>query len=109
MMEPPCSCRQADLTPGRRIVARPGFRRSTARLTFPPRSSLMTEVPVGMQTEAGIMNLVPRSALYSFEEFCSVVPDGQKADLIDGVIYMASPDNTDAADLFGWLFWLTNG
>ena len=55
------------------------------------------------------MNLVPRSALYSFEEFCSVVPDGQKADLIDGVIYMASPDNTDAADLFGWLFWLTNG
>jgi Uma2 family endonuclease len=41
---------------------------------------------------------------YTFEDFCALVPDGQKADLIDGVIYMASPDNTDAADLFSWLY-----
>jgi Uma2 family endonuclease len=34
------------------------------------------------------------------------VRDGQKADLIDGVIYMASPENTDAADLFTWLYRL---
>jgi Uma2 family endonuclease len=33
-----------------------------------------------------------------------MVRDGQKADLINGVIYMASPDNTDAAELYSWLF-----
>ena len=44
-----------------------------------------------------------RSGLYTFSDFCSLVADGEKADLIDGVIYMASPDNTDAADLFVWL------
>lgn len=43
---------------------------------------------------------------YTFEEFCSTIKDGEKADLIDGVIYMSSPDNTDAATLFGWLFRL---
>jgi Uma2 family endonuclease len=40
----------------------------------------------------------------TFEEFCRLVPDGQKADLIGGVIYMASPDNWEAATLFGLLF-----
>ena len=44
-----------------------------------------------------------RSGPYTFADFCSRVEDGQKADLIDGVIYMASPDNTDAGDLFCWL------
>jgi Uma2 family endonuclease len=39
----------------------------------------------------------------TFEEFVKMVPDGLKADLLDGVIYMASPDNTDAADLNMWL------
>lgn len=43
---------------------------------------------------------------YTFEEFCFLIKDGEKADLIDGVIYMSSPDNTDAATLFGWLFRL---
>ena len=28
----------------------------------------------------------------TFEEFCDIVADGEKADLIDGAIYMASPD-----------------
>jgi len=39
----------------------------------------------------------------TFGEFVKIVPDGQKADLLDGVIYMASPDNTDAAGLNSWL------
>jgi Uma2 family endonuclease len=39
----------------------------------------------------------------TFEEFCELVRDDQKADLINGVIYMASPDNTDANELFMWL------
>jgi Uma2 family endonuclease len=43
---------------------------------------------------------------YTFEDFCFLVKDGQKADLIDGVIYMASPDNTDANKLFVWLLRL---
>jgi Uma2 family endonuclease len=40
---------------------------------------------------------------YTFEDFCFLVKDGQKADLIDGVIYMASPDNIDAYRHYRWL------
>jgi Uma2 family endonuclease len=39
----------------------------------------------------------------TFEDFCYLVREDQKADLIDGVIYIASPENTDANDLFLWL------
>jgi Uma2 family endonuclease len=35
----------------------------------------------------------------TFREFCRLVPDGQKADLIDGVIHMASPDSLEQNDL----------
>lgn len=48
----------------------------------------------------------PPPVLYTFDDFCALVRDGDKADLIDGVIYMSSPDNTDANRLFGWLFGL---
>jgi Uma2 family endonuclease len=40
---------------------------------------------------------------YTYEDFCALVKDGDKADLIDGVIYMASPDNTDANDINVWV------
>jgi Uma2 family endonuclease len=40
---------------------------------------------------------------HTFEDFCWIVRDGQKADLINGAIFMASPDNTDANRLFVWL------
>jgi Uma2 family endonuclease len=50
------------------------------------------------------LNPKPRTGDVSFEEFCQCVTEDQKADLIDGVIYMASPENTDANDLYGWLF-----
>ncbi|MHB1423275.1 MAG: Uma2 family endonuclease, partial [Gemmataceae bacterium] len=40
---------------------------------------------------------------YTFEDFCLLIKDGQKGDLIDGVIYMSSPDNTDANTIFMWL------
>ncbi|HYT92068.1 MAG TPA: Uma2 family endonuclease [Gemmataceae bacterium] len=43
------------------------------------------------------------TAAYTFEDFCDLINEDQKADLIDGVIYMASPDNTDANELFMWL------
>jgi Uma2 family endonuclease len=41
--------------------------------------------------------------VHPFQDFCRVVKEDQKADLIDGVIYMASPENTAANDLFMWL------
>lgn len=37
-----------------------------------------------------------------FEGFCFLVKEDQKADLIEGVIHMASPENTDANSLFMW-------
>ena len=50
-----------------------------------------------------------RAGSYTFEDFCEIIRGDQKADLIDGVIYMASPENTDANDLFGWLFLVMRG
>src|SRR5438270_9755001 len=52
------------------------------------------------------MKSVARSGPYTYEDFCAMVREDQKADLIDGVIYMASPENTDANDLFVWLLGL---
>jgi Uma2 family endonuclease len=42
----------------------------------------------------------------TFEDFCFLIKEDQKADLIDGVIYMSSPENTDANALLCWLFRL---
>ncbi len=44
-----------------------------------------------------------RSDVFTYDDFCVRVRDDQKADLIDGVIYMASPENVDANKLFLWL------
>ena len=52
------------------------------------------------------MRLMTRAGDFTFEDFRERVRDGEKADLIDGVIFMASPDNTDAGDLFAWLYRL---
>jgi Uma2 family endonuclease len=43
---------------------------------------------------------------HTYEDFCAIVGEDQKADLIDGVIYLASPDNTDANEIFMWLGFL---
>ena len=48
------------------------------------------------------MASVAETKLIDFETFCEIVRDGEKADLIDGVIYMASPDNTDANEIASW-------
>jgi Uma2 family endonuclease len=47
--------------------------------------------------------------LVTVEEFYRLVPDGQKADLIDGVIYTASPDSLRANELTGLVFFLLKG
>ncbi len=48
------------------------------------------------------MRTATRKGRVTFEDFCFLVKEDQKADLIDGVIYMASPENTDANSLFMW-------
>lgn len=46
------------------------------------------------------MNTVSSASdLMTFEDFCVLVSDGRKADLIDGVIYMASADSRRANQL----------
>jgi Uma2 family endonuclease len=52
------------------------------------------------------MNRATQTRLYTFEDYCALIGEDQKADLIDGVIYVASPDNTDANQLFVWLLTL---
>jgi Uma2 family endonuclease len=49
------------------------------------------------------------SDLHTVEDFYALVPDGQKADLLDGVIYMASPDSSRADDLTNLLNFLMSG
>lgn len=46
---------------------------------------------------------VRRPGPFTFDDFCALVAEKQKADLIDGVIYMASPENAEANSLFVWL------
>ncbi len=53
--------------------------------------------------------LSPDSDLVTVEEFYCLVPDGQKADLIDGVIYMASPDTRRSDRLGGFIKFLMQG
>ncbi len=43
-----------------------------------------------------------RPGFYTYDDFC-VLTGEQKADLINGVIYMASPENIEAHDLYFWL------
>lgn len=49
-----------------------------------------------------------RTGPSTFEDFCKIIREDQKADLIDGAIYMASPENTDADKLFLWLASVMN-
>lgn len=52
------------------------------------------------------MNVIVRPPVVTFEDFCEHIQDWQKADLIDGVVYMASPENWQANTLFVWLLSL---
>lgn len=51
----------------------------------------------------------PESDLVTVDEFYCLVPDGQKADLLDGVIYMASPDTRRSDRLGGLIKFLLQG
>jgi hypothetical protein len=56
-----------------------------------------------MSKERWRMTAIPRKFLFAFEEFCLLVPEERKADLIDGVIYMASPELIEMIELGLWL------
>ena len=47
--------------------------------------------------------------MVTVDDFFALVPDGQKADLIDGVIYMASPDSKRNDRLGGFIKFLVQG
>jgi len=47
-----------------------------------------------------------RSGDLTYDFFSALLHEYEKADLIDGVMYVASPENTDAAKLFCWLISL---
>ena len=49
------------------------------------------------------------SDLVTVDEFYDLIPDGQKADLLDGVIHMASPDSLRANDITAFLLYLLRG
>ncbi len=50
-----------------------------------------------------VMATCTRSGPYTFADFLELVREDQKADLLDGVIYMASPENMDHNKLLAWL------
>jgi Uma2 family endonuclease len=58
----------------------------------------MATIPLGLDRPIR----VPAGEV-TFREFLALVPDGVKADLLNGVIFMASPDNLDANELNMWL------
>jgi Uma2 family endonuclease len=68
----------------------------------------MTRYDEGIRKEEVMPKTATAKDRVTFEDFCFLVKDGQKADLIDGVIYMASPDNLDAFRLSKWLMGLTD-
>jgi len=47
--------------------------------------------------------------LVTVDDFFAMVKDGEKADLIEGVIYMASPDSRQANKLTGFIYRLLEG
>jgi Uma2 family endonuclease len=53
--------------------------------------------------------ILPAETLYTVEEFFRLIPDGDKGDLIDGRIYMSSPDSIANNDLGNFLFVLFQG
>src|SRR5262249_29798665 len=55
------------------------------------------------ERQEGVTAPTARSVIYTFDDFCTLVPESQKADLINGVIYYSPFDNTGAAQVERWL------
>ncbi len=48
--------------------------------------------------------IATRTGHYTFDDFLLLIKEHEKADLLDGVIYMASPESTHDNKLGGWLY-----
>ena len=48
------------------------------------------------------MAIVSEQGVWTFEAFCDRIPEWLKADLIDGVIHVASPDNVAHYEINSW-------
>jgi Uma2 family endonuclease len=44
-----------------------------------------------------------RSGVFTYDDFCAILSDGRKGDLIDGAIYLDGPESAKNNELFGWL------
>ncbi len=49
------------------------------------------------------MATITRTGPHTFADFMELIREDQKADLLDGVIYMASPENLDHNDVVSWM------
>src|SRR5947208_1082472 len=47
-----------------------------------------------------------RSGVFTYDDFCAILSDGRKGDLIDGAIYLDGPESLKNNELFGWLLAL---
>jgi Uma2 family endonuclease len=54
------------------------------------------------------MKLARRVGPHTFDDFCFLIDKGQKADLLDGAIYLDPPESPDANQLFFWLLGLVD-
>ena len=52
------------------------------------------------------MGILSKVKTYTFEDFCLLIKDGEKGDLIDGVIYMSPSESTDENALLLFLMLL---
>src|SRR5690349_21351419 len=77
------------------------MRPSSSRLTAAPHPERRQQMKARSRKRR-------RTGPYTFDDFCAMIREDQKADLIDGVIYMASPENTDDNKLFVWLITVMN-
>ena len=59
-------------------------------------------IDVGILTRPLPRQAPPKEQI-TFDEFCGIIREDQKADLINGVIYMASPPAFEHENLFGFL------
>jgi Uma2 family endonuclease len=50
--------------------------------------------------------IAPRTGRYTFDDFLWLIKEHEKADLLDGVIYIASPESPEDNELGGWLYRL---
>ncbi|HVS34120.1 MAG TPA: Uma2 family endonuclease [Gemmataceae bacterium] len=50
--------------------------------------------------------VAPRIGVFTYEDFCAILSDGRKGDLIDGAIYLDGPESIKNNELFGWLLVL---